>query len=313
MSPTPTALIPEIPSDETDPVPTSKQTTESVSPGTLLLFDKLQSWFTEALDKTTATITSQLDERLKNCERSADQHRQQLTARLDTLEGGAPTVQMTAPSEMHSHDKAPSSPRSQMNQFMEQLGDRIDTLTNAVTTLQQKTGTDKPTKESNNTRSRRSKPKPSSRRYNKSSSSSSASESSDSKHSSSDVDTDMEEEIQSSWMGPIFPGLAELHSRCSRFRVARSYRAYRLKKTSQRHSEKMAGRLTSLVKKIRLSLREYFDGSDPLSILTFLSSFKHGCDNGGISEGAATYLLPYFLEGAPQREMNNYISRRKAN
>jgi hypothetical protein len=123
----------------------------------------------------------------------------------------------------------------------------------------------------------------------------------------------MEEEKQSSWMGPIFPGLAELHSRCSRFRVARSYRAYRLKKTSQRHSDKMAGRLTSLVKKIRLSLRESFDGSDPLSILTFLSSFKHGCDNGGISEGAATYLLPYFLEGAPQREMNNYISRRKSN
>jgi hypothetical protein len=75
----------------------------------------------------------------------------------------------------------------------------------------------------------------------------------------------------------------------------------------------MAGRLTSLVKKIRLSLRESFDGSDPLSILTFLSSFKHGCDSGGISEGAATYLLPYFLEGAPQREMNNYISRLKAN
>jgi hypothetical protein len=221
MSPTPTALIPEIPSDETAPVPTLKQTTESVSPGTLLLFDKLQSWFTEALDTTTATITSQLDERLKNFECIADQHRQQLTTRLDTLEGVTPTVQITAPSGMHSRDKAPSSPRSQMNQCMEQLGDRIDTLTNAVTSLQQKTGTDKPTKESNDTRSLRSKPKPSSRRYNKSSSSSSAPESSDSKHSSSDLDTDTEEERQSSWMGPIFPGLAELHSRCSRFRVAR--------------------------------------------------------------------------------------------
>jgi hypothetical protein len=67
----------------------------------------------------------------------------------------------------------------------------------------------------------------------------------------------------------------------------------------------MAGRLTSFVKKFRLSLRESSDSSDPLGILTFLSSFKHGCNNGGISEGAATYLLAYFLEGAPQREMNN--------
>jgi hypothetical protein len=75
----------------------------------------------------------------------------------------------------------------------------------------------------------------------------------------------------------------------------------------------MAGRLTPLVKTIRLSIRESFDGSDPLRILAFLSSFKHGCDNGGITEGAATYLLTYFLEGAHQREINNYISRRKAN
>jgi hypothetical protein len=46
MSPTPTALIPEISSNETAPVPTLKQTEESVSPDTLLLFDKIQSWFT---------------------------------------------------------------------------------------------------------------------------------------------------------------------------------------------------------------------------------------------------------------------------
>jgi hypothetical protein len=187
---------------------------------------------------------------------------------------------------------------------MDQLGDRIDTLTNAVTNLQQKTGTDNPTKECNDTRSILSKPKPSSPLYNKSSSSSSASESSDSKHSSSDLDTDTEDEIQSSWVSPTFLGLAKLHSRLSRFRVARSYRAYSLKKTSQRHSDKMAGRLTSLVKMFRQSLRESLDSSDPLGILTFLSSFKHGCDNGGISEGAATYILAYFL-GAPQREMNN--------
>jgi uncharacterized coiled-coil protein SlyX len=147
MSPTPTALIPEIPSDETAPVRTSKQTEESVSPCTLLLFDKLQSWFTEALDTTTANISSQLGDRLKNFERIADQHRQQLIARLETLEGVTPTVQMTAPSEMHPPDEAPSPQRCQMNQCMEQLGDRINTLTNAVTSLQQKTGADKPKKE----------------------------------------------------------------------------------------------------------------------------------------------------------------------
>jgi hypothetical protein len=129
------------------------------------------------LDTTTATISSQLDDRLKNFERIADQHRQQMTARLDNLEGVTQTIPIYDPSEMHSRDKAPFSPRSQMNQCMEKLGDRIDTLTNAVTNLQQKTGTDKPTKESNDTRSRRSKPKPSSTLYNKSSSSSSASES----------------------------------------------------------------------------------------------------------------------------------------
>jgi hypothetical protein len=212
-----------------------------------------------------------------------------------------PTIQINSSSEMHPPDEAPTSPRSQMNQCLGQLGDRINTLTNDVTNIQEKNGTDKSTNDKNVTRSRRSKSKHSTRRYNKSSSSSSTSESLDSMHSSSDLDTDAEEKRQSSWLGHTFPGLAGLHSRCSRFRVARSYRAYRFKMTSQRHSDKMEGLLMSLVKKIRLSLREYFDGSNPLSILVFLTIFQHGCDNGGITEGAATYLLPYFLEGADEK------------
>jgi hypothetical protein len=109
-----------------------------------------------------------------------------MTARLDTLEGVTSTVQMNAPSEMHPPDEVPSSPSSQINQCMEQLGDRIDTLNNAVTNLQQTNGMDKPTKESHVTRSRRSKLMQSTRRHSKSSSSPSVSESSDSKYSSSD-------------------------------------------------------------------------------------------------------------------------------
>jgi phage-related minor tail protein len=111
-----------------------------------------------------------------------------MTARLDTLEGITPTVQMNAHSEMHPPYEATSSPHIQTNQCKEQLGDRIDTLTNAATNIQQKNGTDKPTKGRHLTGSRQSKLKQSTRRYNKSSSSSSASKSSDSKHSCSDLD-----------------------------------------------------------------------------------------------------------------------------
>jgi hypothetical protein len=109
-----------------------------------------------------------------------------MTARLDTLEGIMPTVQMNAHSEMHHPYEVTSS--SQKNQCKEQLGDRIDTLTNAATNLQQKNGTDKPTKGRHVKGSRQSKLKQSTRRYNKSSSSSSASKSSYSKHSCSDLD-----------------------------------------------------------------------------------------------------------------------------
>jgi hypothetical protein len=69
--------------------------------------------------------------------------------------------------------------------------------------------------------------------------------------------------------------------------------------------------LSSLAKKIRPSISELFDGTDPISILTFLISFKRGCDHSGVSEGAAPYLLAYFMEGAPKREMNTYTSRQK--
>jgi hypothetical protein len=112
-------------------------------------------------------------------------------------------------------------------------------------------------------------------------------------------------------LGPKYPGLTELHSQSSRFWHVRSYRAYRLKYTSQRYNQKVAGTLLSLAKNIRPSISKAIDGTDPISILTFLISFKRGCDHSGVSEGAAPYILAYFMEGAPKREMNTYKSRQK--
>jgi hypothetical protein len=101
---------------------------------------------------------------------------------------------------------------------------------------------------------------------------------------------------QNSWLGPKYPGLTELHSHSSRFRHVRSYRAYRLKYTSQCYKQKVAGTLLSLAKNIRPSISEAFDGTYPISILTFLISFKIGCDHSGVSEGAAPYLLAYLMD-----------------
>jgi hypothetical protein len=245
-------------------------------------------------------------------ESKREEKSQETTTRLETLEGTLkplPTIPTNVPSTIQP-ELIPSN--STINKYMERLDEHLETLSSAVINLQHNS-LGKPSKTIKKTNPRRNKYKSSSKRSPKSISSSHSSDDSDDNSASSDSesDPDDDERKQNSWLGPKYTGLTELRSQSSRFRYVRSYRAYRLKYTSQRYNKKVAGTLSSLAKTIRPSISELFDGTDPISILTFLISFKRGCDHSGVSEGAAPYLLAYFMEGAPKREMNTYTNRQK--
>jgi hypothetical protein len=272
---------------------------------TALLFNKLQDRLVDTLNN----FTSQLDDRLKDMDTRHEQLSEEMTTRFATLEQTLNPPPAIPDQVLPTIQQERIPLNNPITQYMERLDEHMETLSSAVINLQQKT-INKPTKSGKSTKSRRHKHKHSSKRSTKSSSSSPSSEDIDSGSTSSDSEsmTEDDEEKQNSWLGSKFPGLTELRSQSSRFRYVRSYRAYRLKHTSQRYNQKVAGTLSSLAKKIRPSISELFNGTDPISILTFLISFKRGCDHSGVSEGAAPYLLAYFMEGTPKREMNTYTS-----
>ena len=97
--------------------------------------------------------------------------------------------------------------------------------------------------------------------------------------------------------GPSSTGLEELTPTRSDFRQLVSYRCYRLENRSQRYDHAVSRRLASLVRGLRHSVEDKFDGQDPIEILRFLRSFKEAADHHDVSEGAAARLLPYFLDG----------------
>ena len=48
-----------------------------------------------------------------------------------------------------------------------------------------------------------------------------------------------------------------------------------------------------------------FDGNDPISILSFLTSFKQQMDANRLSEGAALLICPSFLDGDAKESYEN--------
>jgi hypothetical protein len=109
--------------------------------------------------------------------------------------------------------------------------------------------------------------------------------------------------------GRASPGLKELIPSRSDYRLLVSYRSYRLENTSQRYDGTISRRLAPLIMGIRHSVEDKFTGADPIEILDFLRSFKESADHLDVSEGAATRLFPYFLDGLARERYRTHLTR----
>ena len=99
-------------------------------------------------------------------------------------------------------------------------------------------------------------------------------------------------------LGPHQYGLEDIRPADPDFTAVVSYRRYRLQKTDSDTGPAVSRYVGDFVKLFNptLSSRK-FDGSVPIVVLDFLSSFKRICDEHGVSEGLAILILPHFLFG----------------
>ena len=97
---------------------------------------------------------------------------------------------------------------------------------------------------------------------------------------------------------PIHPGLVEMQPFDPMFAEPVSYRRYRLKDSNSStgiHFSGHAGRYIGAMNPALASRK--FDGTDPVSILSFLKSFCKACDEYQVTEGLALLSALYYLEG----------------
>jgi hypothetical protein len=107
--------------------------------------------------------------------------------------------------------------------------------------------------------------------------------------------------------GPPVSGLNEIIPSRSAYRRLLSYRTYRLVNRNQRYDPSVTAKLASYAKRMKHSLEEKFDGSEPIAVLDFLRSFKESADHNQVGEGAAARLMPYFLKGSAKEEYRSYL------
>jgi len=74
------------------------------------------------------------------------------------------------------------------------------------------------------------------------------------------------------------------------------YRTYRLNDRSKRYDHKVAGKISKWISRMRVQLgSKQFDPADPVSILSYLQTFKTACDTLGVNEGAAVWLFAAYM------------------
>jgi hypothetical protein len=98
-------------------------------------------------------------------------------------------------------------------------------------------------------------------------------------------------------------GLVEQTTRRPEFKSLVSYRTYRLADTTQAVDTVDTGKVNGYLKKFRHHLDYKFSGDPAIQVLDFLATFKEAADLNGVSEGIATLILPYFLEGRAKAGM----------
>lgn len=75
------------------------------------------------------------------------------------------------------------------------------------------------------------------------------------------------------------------------------YRAYRLRLKSSLYDGRVARRIGKWQKDLDVAMKsQYFQPSEPITILPFLQTFKWECDVLRIHEGAAMWLLSPYLK-----------------
>lgn len=95
----------------------------------------------------------------------------------------------------------------------------------------------------------------------------------------------------------------------NRFRDALDFRTYRLVDTSPKYDDRVAKRVAKWAKRLQVQMKtNIFDSFDPISIISFLSAFKLACDTNGVHEGAAMWLLHFFMKKPAAAALNSRIS-----
>lgn len=94
------------------------------------------------------------------------------------------------------------------------------------------------------------------------------------------------------------------------FRSAVDYRTYRLRLTEKQYTDEDARKMKRWITGAEVEMRtRLFNGSDPITILTFLSSFRSSCDSIGVHEGAALWLFQYFLRDPAKASLTARLGR----
>ena len=78
---------------------------------------------------------------------------------------------------------------------------------------------------------------------------------------------------------------------------ALDYKTYRLNDRSTHYSHRVAGKISKWITRMKVQLgQKQFDPADPVSILSYLSTFKTACDSIGVHEGAAVWLFSAYMK-----------------
>ena len=146
----------------------------------------------------------------------------------------------------------------------------------------------------------------------------SSSESSTSTSSSSNTDSS-DSEVESNdpllTRGPKYPGLKSIRTGSSLHKSVLDYRYYRLTNRKIRRSAKETHKVKDHLKRLELTMnKRTFDGSDPVTVLTFLARMTRECNILEMTEGQAYIALPYFLSGMALQQFEaarNIVSSRQ--
>ena len=105
--------------------------------------------------------------------------------------------------------------------------------------------------------------------------------------------------------GPSHDGLKTIRTGSSMHRKVVDYRYYRLIRRTSKRSGRDTQKVKDHLKRLELTMhKSKFDGTDPITILSFLARIVRECDTLDMSEAQAYIALPYFLTGSAHQHFD---------